>query len=75
MKKQLKSITGLRLTIDDWSKQNYPLPEIPAYVQSRHLRRRAKYKYKDGTAIIDLKNGWYALSYRNGILMLCVLPF
>lgn len=64
-----------RLIIEQWSKDNYLLPAIPTYSYSKHLRRRATYRYKDGTAIIDLSNGWYVHSYRNGIRMLSVLPF
>lgn len=64
-----------RLIIEKWSRDNYLLPEIPAYAYSKHLRRRATYRYKNGTVVIDLQNGWYVHSYRNGIRMLSVLPF
>lgn len=75
MKKQLRLRKGSKLAIEEWSKQTYALPEIPEYVYSPHLRRRAKYKYKNGTAIIDIGHGWYVHSYRNGVRMLSVLPF
>lgn len=64
-----------RLIIGQWSRDSFPVPEIPSYAYSKHLRRRAAYRYKNGTAIIDLQNGWYLHSYRNGIRMLSVLPF
>jgi hypothetical protein len=72
MKQQIKHY---RLIIDKWSKDTYKLPVIQTWAYNRHLRRRAKYRYKDGTAIIDLDNGWYIHSYRDGTRMLCVLPF
>ena len=75
MKKKLKGARTYQLTIDKWSEENFPLPEIPNYVYTRHLRRRAKYRYKNGTVIIDIGNGWYIHSLRNGIRMLSVLPF
>ncbi|MEI9810761.1 MAG: hypothetical protein WDO16_24400 [Bacteroidota bacterium] len=75
MRKQLRTITRSGLIIDEWSRKTYLLPVIPEYVYSRHLRRRSKYRYNDGTAIIDLSNGWYIHTYRNGVRMLCALPF
>lgn len=75
MRKQIRRIAGSRLMIDQWSKETYTLPVISKWAYSRHLRRRAKYRYYDGTAIIDLSNGWYIHSYRNGVRMLCALPF
>ena len=63
------------IRIDPWSRENYPLPVLPKYVRSRHLRRRAKYRGKKGTVIIDIGNGWYLHSLRNGIRMLSVFPF
>jgi len=75
MKKKLRLIGRSRLTIEQWCKGTYQLPLIPNWVYSRHLRRSAKYKSRDGTAIIDLGNDWYVHSYRNGLRILSVLPF
>jgi hypothetical protein len=75
MKKQLRLITRSRMVVDQWSKTTYPMPAVPRYVFSRHLRRRAKYQYENGTVIIDLANGWYVHSFRNGVRILCALPF
>jgi len=73
--KQLRIITKSRLVVDRWSKETYPLPKIPSYVYRHYLRRRAKNRYKNGTVIIDLDNGWYVHSFRNGIRILSTLPF
>lgn len=75
MKKRLRLNTGSQIVIEEWSKRNYPLPVVPDWVYSKHLRRRAKYKYRNGTAIIDIGNAWYVHSCRNGVRMLSVLPF
>lgn len=75
MTKQLRTPIGAKLTIDEWSRKAYPVPAIPKWIFGRHVRRRSKYRYNDGTAVIDLENGWYVHSYRNGIRMLSVLPF
>lgn len=75
MGKRIKRKGKPSLTIEEWSHENYPLPVIPDWVFSRHLRRRAKYKYRDGTVIIDIGSGWYVHSFRNGSRMLSVLPF
>ncbi|MEP7371949.1 MAG: hypothetical protein ABI675_01090 [Chitinophagaceae bacterium] len=75
MKKQLGLITRSRLAVDPWSRNSYPLPDIPIYAFSRHLRRREKRRYRNGTAILDISGGWYIHSYRNGLRMLSSLPF
>ncbi|MBI1344315.1 MAG: hypothetical protein GC171_15440 [Terrimonas sp.] len=75
MKKTLRLPRGSQIAIEQWSRDNYPLPVIPRYVYSKHLRRRAKYRYRNGTVVIDIGNGWYVHSFRNGIRMLSVLPF
>lgn len=63
------------LTVEKWSRDNYQLPVAPDWVYSRHIRRHASYRYKDGTMILDIGSGWYLHSYRNGLRMLSVLPF
>ena len=75
MKKRIRRIGRPSPTIEQWSRENYPLPVIPDWVYSPHLRRRATYRYKDGTAVIDIGSGWYVHSFRNGTRMLSVLPF
>jgi len=75
MRRKLRLLGRSGLTIDGWSRDNYPLPAIPEYVYGRHLRRRAKYHYKDRTAIVDIGTGWYVHCYQNGIKMLSALPF
>jgi hypothetical protein len=74
MKKTLRLARGSQVAIEQWSRDNYSLPVIPCYVYSKHLRR-AKYKYRNGTVIIVIGNGWYVHSFRNGYRMLSVLPF
>ncbi|MBI1341722.1 MAG: hypothetical protein GC171_02180 [Terrimonas sp.] len=75
MSKKLRSKGRQSLTIEQWSRDNYPLPIIPDWVHSKHLRRRAKYRYRNGTVVIDIGSGWYVHSFRNGGRMLSVLPF
>ncbi len=40
-----------RLVLEQWSRDNYPLPALPAYACSKNLRRRRKYRYNNGTII------------------------
>ncbi len=75
MRKRIRRKRRLSLIIEQWSRENYPLPVIPDWVYSPQLRRRASYKYKNGTVVIDIGNGWYLHSYRDGTRMLSVLPF
>ncbi len=75
MKKQHRAIQKTGFKIDEWSRTTYPLPDLPEFVFSKHIRRRANDVSKKGTAVIDLKNGWYLHSYRNGTRVLSVLPF
>lgn len=74
MRKRIPRI-GRRLMVDKWSRNNYPLPDIPYWIYSRHFRRRTVYRYRNGTGVIDVGNGWYIHSFRNGGRMLSVLPF
>ena len=74
MRKQLRIITALRLAVDPWSKETYPLPNIPRFAHSKYLRRRTKYRY-DKMRVVDLTGGWYILCYPNGRRMLSALPF
>lgn len=75
MKKRARRTGRYSLTVDNWSRKNYPLPSIPDWVFSPHLRRRATYRYRDGTAVIDIGSGWYVHSFRNGERVLSVFPF
>ena len=75
MKKKFRRIGKTPLSVDEWSKDDYPLPPIRDWLYSKHLRRRATYKYKDGTVIVDLDNVWCVHSCRNGTRVLSVLPF
>ena len=75
MTKQLRVVTNSRIVIDDWTKENYSAPQLPRCVYSRHFRRRAKYRYKSGTAIIEILHGWYIHSHRTGARILSALPF
>ena len=75
MKKSFRRIGKSPLSIDNWSLENYPLPSIREWFYSKHLRRRATSKDKDGTVVVEIGSGWYALCYRNGIRLLSVLPF
>ncbi|MFN4316294.1 MAG: hypothetical protein ACK4E0_18555 [Chitinophagaceae bacterium] len=75
MRKRIRRKQRISLTIEQWSRENYPLPVIPDWVYSPHLRRRASYRYRDGTVVIYIGSGWYVHSYRDGTKMLSVLPF
>ncbi len=75
MRKNIRRIGRPSLTIEEWSRDNYSLPLIPDWVYSRHLRRRARYRYRKGTVVIDIGSGWYVHNFRNGMRMLSVLPF
>lgn len=75
MEKRLRYIVRPSVTIEKWSRDNYSLPEIADWVYSRHLRRRATYRYSNGTVVIEIGRGWYVHSFRNGARMLSVLPF
>lgn len=75
MRKRIKRIGRPSLMIGKWSRDNYALPVIPDWVFNPHLRRRATYRYRDGTAVIDIGSGWYVHSFRNGTRMLSVIPF
>jgi hypothetical protein len=75
MRKQFRRLSCSRFGTCLWSKENYTLPALPKWVHSRHLRRRTKYLDNDGTAIIEISNSWYIHSHRNGIRILCALPF
>lgn len=75
MKKRIPRIGRPVLTVDTCSRNNYPLPDIPDWVYKRHFRRRTAYRYKNCTGVIDVGNGWYIHSFRNGRRMLSVFPF
>ena len=75
MRENIRRIGSSSVTIEQWSRDNYSSPVIPVYVYSPHLRRRAKYRYRNGTVVIDIGSGWYVHSFRNGKRILSVLPF
>ena len=63
------------MTIDKWSRDNYPLPQIPEFVFKRHFRRRLRASSQLGMSILALPGGWYIHVYRNGVMKLSTLPF
>jgi hypothetical protein len=74
-KRTLRLSRGSQVVIEQRSRNNYPFPEIPEYVYSKHRRRMDKYKYKNGTIVIDFGNGGCANSLSNGVRMPSILPF
>lgn len=75
MNKHLRLIRKPRVHIDEWSKENFPLPRIPPQINSRHFRRRAKYFNKDGTVIVEVNFEWFIHCLRDGTKILYTLPF
>jgi len=75
MKKKIRRFGKSSIIVEKWSRDNYQLPVIPDWVYSRHLRRRTIYRYKDGTSVIAIENGWYVHISPIGVRLLSVLPF
>ena len=75
MKKQLRLITRSQVAVEQWGKEHYTVPEIPKWVFSRHIRRRSKYLYADGTKVIDINQDWCVHCLPNGRRFLSILPF
>lgn len=75
MKKQLRIITGSKIVVCKWSKENYSPPKQFKAILGRHLKRNTIYHFTGKAYIIDVKNGWYLHCYANGRKLLSVLPF
>ena len=75
MKKQLRIITTARILFDEWSKQHYHAPNIPHWINSRHIKRRKKYINAEGYVVIYIDSDWCIHCFNNGRRMMSVLPF
>lgn len=76
MRKQLRIISRLQIAIDRYSKEHYTVPaKLPTWLFCKHIRRRSKYTWDDGTEVIDIDSDWCIHCPRNGSRMLSILPF